>query len=177
MISWKCSSIHYVNGFFSQTSRISLKSVNCSVISNSLRLCGLYFARHFCPWNSLDKNPRVGSHSLLQEIFLTQRSNLGLLHCLLILHCMRHQGSPVEIVCIINFPLSGITSTVALNSISAIALWVIHFSFYPFLFNLLSHIFMISFACWLILMTFVYLPSKSSYTRLTDVYIYIYLFI
>ena len=27
------------------------------------------------PWNSLGKNSRVGSHSLLQGIFLTQRSN------------------------------------------------------------------------------------------------------
>ena len=88
----------------------AMKSVNCSVISNFLQPCGLYFARLLCPWNSLGKNPGVGRHSLLQEIFLTQGSNPGLLHCRLILYCMSHQGSPVEIVCIINFPLSGITS-------------------------------------------------------------------
>ena len=87
-----------------------MKSVNCSVISNFLQPCGLYFARLLCPWNSLGKNPGVGRHSLLQEIFLTQGSNPGLLHCRLILYCMSHQRSPVEIVCIINFPLSGITS-------------------------------------------------------------------
>ena len=33
-----------------------------------------------CPWNSPGKNTGVGSHSLLQEIFLTQGSNLCLLH-------------------------------------------------------------------------------------------------
>jgi len=36
----------------------------------------------------------VGSHLLLQEIFLTQRSNPGLLHCRQILYCLNPQGSP-----------------------------------------------------------------------------------
>ena len=35
-----------------------------------------------CPWDSLGKNTRVGCHSLLQGIFPTQGSNLGLLHLL-----------------------------------------------------------------------------------------------
>ena len=35
-----------------------------------------------------------GSHSLLQEIFPTQGSNLHLLHFRQILYCLRHQGSP-----------------------------------------------------------------------------------
>ena len=34
-----------------------------------------------CPWNSPGKNTGVGSHSLLQGIFPTQGSNLGLTHC------------------------------------------------------------------------------------------------
>ena len=34
-----------------------------------------------CLWDSLGKNTGVGSHSLLQGIFLIQGSNLGLLHC------------------------------------------------------------------------------------------------
>ena len=34
-----------------------------------------------CPWNSPGKNTGVGSHSLLQGIFLTQGSNLGFPHC------------------------------------------------------------------------------------------------
>ena len=37
-------------------------------------------ARLLCPWNSSGKNTGVGSHSVLQSIFLTQGSNLGLLH-------------------------------------------------------------------------------------------------
>ena len=36
------------------------------------------------------------SHSLNQGIFLTQRSNPGLLHCRWILYCLSHQGSPKE---------------------------------------------------------------------------------
>ena len=34
-----------------------------------------------CPWNSPAKNTGVGCHFLRQGIFLTQGSNLGLLHC------------------------------------------------------------------------------------------------
>ena len=34
----------------------------------------------------------MGCHSLLQGIFLTQGSNLGLLHCRQILYCLNHQG-------------------------------------------------------------------------------------
>ena len=40
------------------------------------------------------KNIRVGSLSLLQEIFPTQESNQGLLHCRWILYQMSYQGSP-----------------------------------------------------------------------------------
>ena len=39
----------------------------------------------------------VAIHSLLQEIFLTQGLNLGLLHCRKILYCLNHQGSPKEV--------------------------------------------------------------------------------
>ena len=42
------------------------------------------------PWNSPGKNTGVGSHSLLQGIFLTQGLNLGLLHCRQILYCLSH---------------------------------------------------------------------------------------
>ena len=42
---------------------------------------------------SPDKNTGVGCHSLLQEIFPTQGSNLGLLHCRRILCRLGHQGS------------------------------------------------------------------------------------
>jgi len=35
----------------------------------------------------------VGGHALLQGIFLTQGSNLGLLNCRQILYYLSHQGS------------------------------------------------------------------------------------
>ena len=38
------------------------------------------------------KNTGVGSHSLLQRIFLTQGLNLGLLYCRQILQHLNHQG-------------------------------------------------------------------------------------
>ena len=41
------------------------------------------------------KNTRVGSLSLLQGIFLTQKSNWGLLHCRWILYQLSYQRSPV----------------------------------------------------------------------------------
>ena len=50
------------------------ESVGPSVVPNSLQPHGL-----LCPWNSPGKNTRVGSHSLLQGIFLTQGWNLPLL--------------------------------------------------------------------------------------------------
>ena len=40
------------------------------------------------------KNTGVGSLSLLQQIFLTQESNQGLLHCRRILYQLSYQGSP-----------------------------------------------------------------------------------
>ena len=48
-------------------------------------------ARLLCPWDSSGKNIGVGSHSLLQGIFQTQRLNLDLLHCRQILYCLSHQ--------------------------------------------------------------------------------------
>ena len=41
------------------------------------------------------KNSGVGSLSLLQQIFLTQESNRGLLHCRQILYQLSYQGSPL----------------------------------------------------------------------------------
>ena len=64
-------------------------SESCSVPSNSLRPHGLY-----SPWNSPSQNTRVGSLSLIQGIFPTQRSNPGLLHCRRILYQLSPKGSP-----------------------------------------------------------------------------------
>ena len=41
------------------------------------------------------KSIGVGCHFLLQGIFPTQGSNLGLLHCRQTLYCLSHQGNPV----------------------------------------------------------------------------------
>ena len=48
-------------------------------------------ARLLCPWDSPGKHTGVGTHSLLQRIFLTQRSNLSLLHCRQILYHLSYQ--------------------------------------------------------------------------------------
>ena len=43
-------------------------------------------------FSRLEKNTGVGSLSLLQGIFLTQRLNPGLLHCRQILYQLSHKG-------------------------------------------------------------------------------------
>ena len=55
---------------------------SCSVVSNSVT-----------PWNSPGQNAGVDSLSLIQQIFLTQESNRGLLHCRWILYQLSYQGS------------------------------------------------------------------------------------
>ena len=49
-------------------------------------------ARLLCPLDSPGKNTGVGCHFLLQRIFLTQGSNLGLPHCKQTLYPLSHQG-------------------------------------------------------------------------------------
>ena len=44
---------------------VCVKSVNCSVISDSLQLHELQPTRLLCPWNSPGKNTGVGCHFLL----------------------------------------------------------------------------------------------------------------
>jgi len=46
------------------------------------------------PWNSPGQNTGVGSPSLLQRIFPTQRSNPGLLSCRQVLYQLSHKGTP-----------------------------------------------------------------------------------
>ena len=67
---------------------------NVIVTQSCLTLCDLMEpARLLCPWNSPGKSTGVGCHFLLQGIFPTQRSNLGLRHCGQILYHLSHQGS------------------------------------------------------------------------------------
>ena len=64
----------------SQTSSLqNCEGVSHSVVSNSLRPHGLKPAGLFISWYSPGKNTKVGSHSLLHGIFLTQGSNPHLL--------------------------------------------------------------------------------------------------
>ena len=66
-----------------------------SVVSNSLRPHGLYPTRLLRPWDSPGKSTRVGCHSLLQGIFLTQESNLGLLHYRQILYHLSYRETQI----------------------------------------------------------------------------------
>ena len=70
-----------------------LISFSHSVVYNSLQPHVLEPTRLLSPWNFPDKNTGVGSHSLLQGIFQTQR--LGLLYCRQILYHLSHQRSPI----------------------------------------------------------------------------------
>ena len=49
-------------------------------------------ARLLRSWDFLDENTGVGCRSLLQQIFPTQGSNLGLRHCRQILYRLSYQG-------------------------------------------------------------------------------------
>ena len=67
-----------------------LVSESCSVVSESLRLHGLY-----SPRNSPGQNTGVGSLPLLQGIFPTQGLNSGLLHCRQIIYQLGHKWSQI----------------------------------------------------------------------------------
>ena len=63
-----------------------------SVVSDSLRPHRLQPTRLLCPWDSPGRNTGVGCHFLLQEIFPTKGSNLGLPYCRQTLYHLSHQG-------------------------------------------------------------------------------------
>ena len=67
--------------------------VSHSIMSDSLQPLGLQPVSLLCPWDSPGKNSGVSCHFLLQRIFLTQGSNLGLLHCRQIVYRLSHQGN------------------------------------------------------------------------------------
>ena len=70
--------------------------LSSSVVSDSLQPHGLQPARLLCPQNFLGKNTGVDCHSLLQGIFLTEGSNLGLPCCKQILYHLSHRGSLIK---------------------------------------------------------------------------------
>ena len=63
------------------------ESDSCSVASSSLWHHGL------SPWNSAGQNTGVGSLFLLQSVFPTQESNMGLLPCRQILYQLSYEGT------------------------------------------------------------------------------------
>ena len=79
----------YENAALRLHSLPKVRSESYSVLSNSLRLHGLY-----SPWNSPGQNTGMGSPSLLQGILPTQGPNPGLLHCRQTPYQLNHQGSP-----------------------------------------------------------------------------------
>ena len=64
------------------------KTESRSVVSDSLRPCGLYSS-----WDSPGQDTGVGSLSLLQGIFPTQGLNPDLQHCRRILSQLSHRGA------------------------------------------------------------------------------------
>ena len=73
---------------------LPFKSVSRSVVPNSLWPHGLQPTRLVCPWHFPSTDTGVDCHFLLQGIFPTQGSNLGLLHCRQILYRLSYKGSP-----------------------------------------------------------------------------------
>ena len=67
-----------------------MKKVKVLVARLCPALCDPMPTKPLCSWNSPGKNTGVGCCFLLQGIFLTQGSNLGLLHCRQILYHLSH---------------------------------------------------------------------------------------
>ena len=75
-------------------SKSKSENVKMLVVSDSLQPHGLWPTRLLCPWDSPGKKPGVGSHFLLQGIFLIQGLNVDLPHCRQFLYHLSHQGNP-----------------------------------------------------------------------------------
>ena len=93
---WSCYFGHLLPSHFTILQAQNLpesESVSHSVVSDFLRPHGLQPTRLLCPWNFPGKNTGVGCLFLFHGIFLTQGSNLGLLHCRQIPYHLSHLGS------------------------------------------------------------------------------------
>ena len=84
----------FVLGFLCIYIYMCLGVLSRSVVSDSCYPIDCSTARLLCSWDSPGKNTGVGCHFLLQGIFLTQESNLGLLHCRQTLYQLNYEGSP-----------------------------------------------------------------------------------
>ena len=76
---------------------------------------GLWPARLLFPWNSPKQECWSGSHSLLQEVFLTQRSNPGLLYWGQVLYCLKPQSKNICIVYVEDFSYLKVTLLLCLS--------------------------------------------------------------
>ena len=76
-------------------SSLKVSEVSHSIMSKSLWPHGLWPLRLLHSWDFLGKNTGMGFHFLLQGIFLTQGSNLGLPHWKQTLYHLSHQGIPI----------------------------------------------------------------------------------
>ena len=86
----------YLFYFVLQLTAYALTSTSQSEVWKSLSHVWLFATAW--TWNSPGQNTGVGSLSLLQEIFPTQGSNPGLLHCRQILYQLSHKGSPNQLL-------------------------------------------------------------------------------
>ena len=100
--------------------------VSHSVVSNSLRPCGLY-----SPWNSRGQNPGVGSLSLLQGIVPTQGSNPWRPHCGRIRYQLSYQGSLPQWLFPISIPSISVGSLLFFSSPTFIFCRVSRWPFWP----------------------------------------------
>ena len=79
-----------INNLSGSTFKNHLRSNLLLLLIQFTIILNLKPTRLLCPWDSPDKNTRVGSHSLLQGIFLTQGKNLCLPHYRWIIYHLRH---------------------------------------------------------------------------------------
>ena len=89
-----CSVCTWTN--VSSSNKIQIDCCCCCCLVASVRSDSVQSyepAKLLCPCDHLGKSIRVGCYALLQGIFPTQGSNLGLLHCRQSLP-LSHQGSP-----------------------------------------------------------------------------------
>ena len=90
--------VHQYQPHFSNRMFKMCVCVSHSIMANSLWPHGLTaYQALVCPWDSPGKNTAVGSHVLLQGIFLNQGSSPRLLHYRWIRYHLSHQGSPTTV--------------------------------------------------------------------------------
>ena len=93
---WRKKRVHFRFSFLVMMSSCAVLSH--SVVSNSLRPHDCSPPGSSVHGDSPGKNTGVGCHALLQGIFPTQESNLGLLHCRQILYRVRYKGNSKKVI-------------------------------------------------------------------------------